>query len=82
MTLGQLFLDMKICKNPETSPKRIGLQSKWGLQRGAMSSVVKRLINLGMLSIKSHWNLTRGYNRLVVTDLGKTVIKDYEGYVN
>lgn len=78
LTFGQLFLVMKICKNPEASQKELAKQMRF--TEGAMSSVVKRLINLGMLQQEPLESDMR-YNRLVVTDLGKTVIKDYEGYV-
>lgn len=78
LTFGQLFLTMKIYNNPEASQKELAKQMRF--TEGAMSSVVKRLIKLNMLKQVPLESDMR-YNRLVVTDLGKTVIEDYKEYV-
>ncbi|HEY8362144.1 MAG TPA: MarR family transcriptional regulator [Tissierellaceae bacterium] len=78
LTFGQLFLIMKILNNPHASQKELAKQMRF--TEGAMSVVVKRLISLGILEQEPLQSDMR-YNRLVITDLGKNVVKDYQEYV-
>jgi len=78
LTFGQLFLMMKINDNPKANQKELAKQMRF--TEGAMSSVVKRLINLNMLK-QVPLEADLRYNRLVVTDLGKAMIRDYKEYL-
>lgn len=78
LTFGQLFLIMKIYNNPEASQKELAKQMRF--TEGAMSSVVKRLISLGILEQEPLESDMR-FNRLVITDLGKNLIENYKEYV-
>lgn len=78
ITFGLLFLTMRIYNNPDASQKELAEQMRF--TEGAMSSAVKRLINLGMLKQVPLESDMR-YNRLVITDMGKSMIDDYKEYV-
>lgn len=75
---GLLFLTIRINNNPDSSQKELAEQMRF--TEGAMSSAVKRLIKLNMLKQVPLESDLR-YNRLVVTELGKSMIDDYKEYV-
>lgn len=75
---GLMFLTMRIDNNPEASQKQLAEQMRF--TEGAMSSAVKRLLKLGMLR-KVPLESDMRYNRLVITDLGRSMIDDYREYV-
>lgn len=75
---GLMFLTMRIDNNPEASQKQLAEQMRF--TEGAMSSAVKRLLKLGMLRQVPLESDMR-YNRLVITDLGRSMIDDYREYV-
>lgn len=78
INFGMLFLTMKIDKNPDASQKELAEQMKF--TQGTMSNVVKRLIKQNVIQQIPLESDTR-YNRLVVTDLGRSILEDYEKYV-
>ncbi|SCG84303.1 MarR family transcriptional regulator [Proteiniborus sp. DW1] len=78
LTFGLLFLTMLIDKKPDASQKELAKIMRF--TEGAMSGAVKRLINLKMIEQVPLESDMR-YNRLVVTELGKSMIDDYRDYV-
>lgn len=78
LTFGLLFLTMHIEKKPDASQKELAKIMRF--TEGAMSGAVKRLINLKMIEQVPLESDMR-YNRLVVTELGKSMIDDYRDYV-
>lgn len=75
LTFGQLHLMMIIGKYPDANQKDLAKEMKF--TQGAMSSVVKRLINLEMLE-QVPLELDMRYNRLVITEKGQSMIDDYK----
>lgn len=78
ISFGLLFLTMRIDNNPNASQKELAEQMRF--TEGAMSIAVKRLIKLKMLKQVPLESDMR-YKRLVVTDIGKSMIEGYKEYV-
>lgn len=78
LTFGLVHLTMLIDKNPDANQKDLAKEMRF--TQGAMSSSVKRLIKLDMLEQISLETDMR-YNRLVVTQKGKTMIEDYKDHL-
>ncbi|MBC8587091.1 MarR family winged helix-turn-helix transcriptional regulator [Paratissierella segnis] len=78
ISFGLLFLTMRIYNNPNANQKELAQQMKF--TEGAMSNAVKRLIKLKMLK-QVPLETDMRYNRLVITDLGISMIDDYKEYV-
>lgn len=78
ISFGLLFLTIMIYNNPDANQKELAQQMK--ITEGAMSNVVKRLIKLEMLK-QVPLETDMRYNRLVITDLGISMIDDYREYV-
>lgn len=75
LTFGQLHLLMLVKKNPDLNQNQLALEMKF--TKGAMSTVVKKLINLKLLEqiqLASDMRI----NRLHITDKGKSIIEDYQ----
>lgn len=79
LTFGQLHLMMLIEKYPDESQKFLARQMKF--TQGAMSSVVKRLIELDMIK-QIPLELDMRYNRLVITEKGQSMIRYYKEELN
>lgn len=78
LTFGLLFLISLIDKNPDANQKE--LAKKMRFTEGAMSSAVKKLLELDMLKqipLKSDMR----YNRLDLTEKGKSMIDIYKNYL-
>lgn len=75
LTFGQLRLLLVIRNNPDASQK--DLAEKMKFTQGAMSVVVKRLLELEMLE-QVPLELDMRYNRLVITEKGQSMIDNYE----
>lgn len=78
LTFGLLFIMVLINENPDASQKELAKEMKF--TEGAMSSAVKRLLKLNMLKqipLKSDMR----YNRLILTQKGKSMIDDYKDYL-
>ena len=75
LTFGQLHLMMLIEKYPDSNQKDLAEEMKF--TQGAMSSVVKRLLNLNMLK-QVPLELDMRYNRLVITEKGQSMIDNYK----
>ncbi|WFA07993.1 MarR family winged helix-turn-helix transcriptional regulator [Tissierella sp. Yu-01] len=74
-----VFLTIKIQNNPNASQKELAEQVK--ITQGAMSGAIKKLIKLKMIEQIPLESDSR-YNRLVVTNLGETIINDYKDFVH
>lgn len=79
LTFGQLHLMMLIEKYPDANQKF--LASEMRFTQGAMSSVVKRLISLKVLE-QIPLEEDMRYNRLEITEKGKSMIEDYKEELN
>lgn len=78
ITLGLLFIAILIDKNPNASQKELARAMRF--TEGAMSCAVKRLLKLDLLEQQPLESDMR-YNRLVVTEKGRTVIERYKEYL-
>lgn len=78
LNFGLVFLTIRIQNNPSASQKELAEQMR--ITQGAMSGAIKKLIKLKMIEQIPLESDSR-YNRLVVTDLGETMIKDYKDFV-
>lgn len=78
LTFGLLHITILIDKNPTANQKDLAKELRF--TQGAMSSAVKRLIKLDMLK-QVPLETDMRYNRLVVTEKGKTILRDYKGYI-
>lgn len=78
LTFGLLLLTMRILNNPDANQKELAKEMRF--TQGAMSSSVSRLIKLNMLEQISLESDMR-YNRLVVTEIGKSMIDDYKEHL-
>ena len=79
LTFGLLNILMRIEKNPDANQKQ--LAKELNFTQGALSIAVKRLLGDGMLKqipLKSDMR----YNRLVLTNKGKSMIKDYREHLS
>lgn len=74
LTFGLLLLSMRVLNNPAASQKELAKEMRF--TQGAMSSAVSRLIKLNMLE-QIPLESDMRYNRLVVTEMGKSLIDDY-----
>lgn len=72
---GQLHLMMLVEKHPNESQKFLAKEMRF--TQGAMSSMVKRLIKLNMLE-QIPLEEDMRYNRLVITEKGQSMIRDYQ----
>jgi DNA-binding MarR family transcriptional regulator len=78
LTFGLLLLTMRILNNPDASQKELAKEMRF--TEGAMSSSVSRLIKLNMLE-QIPLESDMRYNRLVVTEIGKSMIDDYKEHL-
>lgn len=78
LNIGLLHLAMLVEKFPEASQKE--LSCKMRFTEGAMSTAVKRLLKQNILE-QIPLETDMRYNRLIVTDKGKSLIKDYKDYI-
>ncbi len=76
LTLGLLFIMHLIEKNPDASQKE--LANKLKFTEGAMSSAVKRLLELEMVK-QIPLERDMRYNRLLLTDKGRSMMDIYQG---
>lgn len=79
LTFGQLHLMILIKKYPDVSQKYLAKEMRF--TEGAMSGVVKRLISLSMIDQITLESDMR-YKRLVLTDMGQSMINDYKEHVH
>lgn len=78
LTLGLLYLIILIEKKPNSSQKELAEEMRF--TQGAMSSAVKRLLKLDMIE-QIPLESDMRYNRLIVTEKGKSMIDDYKDYL-
>lgn len=78
LTLGLLHLLMTIMHKPDTTQKELAKEMRF--TEGAMSMSVKRLLKLGLIEQVQCQSDGR-CNRLVVTEKGKKIAKDYKHYL-
>lgn len=75
LRFGQLHLLMLIEKYPDANQKDLAKEMRF--TEGAMSGMVKRLIELSMLE-QIPLEKDMRYNRLIITDKGQAMIDDYK----
>mgnify|MGYP000918755002 CR=1 FL=1 len=75
LRFGQLHLLMLIEKYPDANQKDLAKEMRF--TEGAMSGMVKQLIELKMLE-QIPLELDMRYNRLVITEKGQAMIVDYQ----
>ncbi len=73
-----LHIMMLIDKNPYASQKELSEEMRF--TQGAMSSSVKRLIDLNMIE-QIPLELDMRYNRLAITKEGESIINDYKEHI-
>lgn len=78
LTFGLLHTLMLIEKNPDASQKQ--LSEDLNFTQGAMSIVVKRLLEKNML-IQTPLESDMRYNRLMLTEKGRATINDYKDHI-
>lgn len=78
LNLGLIYAAIRIQKCPNISQKELAESMR--ITQGAASTIIKKLINLKMVEQIPLKRDSR-YNRLVVTDLGRSIIKEYEDFV-
>lgn len=78
LTLGLLHIAIIIERNPEANQKDIAEEMK--VTEGAISTSIKRLLNLKVLK-QIPLESDMRYNRLVLTELGKSIIDDYRDHL-
>lgn len=79
LTFGHLHLMRLVDKYPNASQKE--LAEKMRFTQGAMSIVVKKLLNLNMLEQLTSESDAR-YKRLVITDKGRAMLNEYIDHIN
>ncbi|SHI57995.1 MarR family winged helix-turn-helix transcriptional regulator [Lutispora thermophila] len=79
LTFGHLRLMMLIDMFPNASQKQ--LAEKMRFTQGAMSMVVKKLLNLSMLEQVAQESDMR-HKRLIITDKGRAMIDEYTDHIN
>lgn len=79
LTFGQLHLMMLVEKSPDANQKDFAKQMR--ITKGALSIMVKHLLNLGMLE-QVPLEIDMRYNRLVLTAKGRSMINDYKEDLN
>lgn len=79
LTFGHLRLMMLIDKYPNASQKQ--LAEKMRFTQGAMSMVVKKLLNLNMLEQVTQESDMR-YKKLIITDKGRAMLNEYTDHIN
>lgn len=78
LTFGLVHLMMLIEKYPNSSQKRLAKEMRF--TQGAMSSVVKRLLNINMIK-QIPLEEDMRFNRLVLTEKGRSLIDDYRDHI-
>ncbi|ASW44183.1 MarR family winged helix-turn-helix transcriptional regulator [Clostridium isatidis] len=78
LTLGLLHIAIIVERNPEANQKDIAEEMK--VTEGAISTSIKRLLNLKVLK-QIPLESDMRYNRLVLTELGKSIIDDYRDHL-
>lgn len=79
LTFGLVHITILIDKNPDANQKDLAKEMRF--TQGAMSSAVKRLINLNILK-QVHLESDMRYKKLVVTKKGKVMIADCKDYIS
>src|SRR5690625_2171338 len=78
LTFGLMNLMILIEKYPNSSQKELAKEMKF--TQGAMSGMVKKLLNINMIK-QTPLEEDMRFNRLVLTAKGKSLIDDYRDHI-
>lgn len=78
LTFGLVHFMMLMEKHPDANQKELAKAMRF--TQGAMSTVVKRLLNINMIE-QIPLERDMRFNRLVLTEKGKSLIDDYKEHI-